>query len=137
MEYLSSLIELKLNRLSRLENLLIEAELFLRISNFLKNYFREQNKDYFLLLKLNQKKENTMLDANFIRYLIQDILLTEEYTLQGIAYYTRIPLDIVIDLSTGCNMSPSLVCSRRILELHRGVRPGLYKYIIQKIKEEF
>lgn len=125
-----------LHKLSKAERIILEAELFERICEELKEIIRQQKKDYFHLMKFNIEKENTMIEISFIRVIINDILLTEEYNLSGIAYYTNTPEDIIIDITTGRNTNPSLFLSIKIIALHRSVRPNLYKEIVKKILRE-
>ena len=68
--------------------------------------------------------------------MINDILLSEEYTLPGIACYTQMPEDVVNDIATGLNTNPSVKFIRRIIELHRIVRRDLYAQIMKKITIE-
>jgi hypothetical protein len=74
-----------------------------------------------------------MLEANFIKYLIRDILSTEEYSLTGIANYARIPEDVIYDLFTGFNKNPSSSLWNKVIELHSTVRSDLYQKLIAKI----
>ncbi len=74
-----------------------------------------------------------MLEGNFIRLVINDILLTEEYTVQGIACYTQTPEDVIYDIAMGNNLAPSFPLSRKIIEIHRSIRPDLYSNILKKI----
>src|ERR1700733_7147349 len=105
-------IDANLQGLSKNETLILEAELFTRIYRELKEIIREQNKDYFRLMKFNIEKENTMIEANFIRCIINDILSTEEYNLPGIAYYTDTPEDVIYEVAAGCNIRPTLLLAR-------------------------
>ena len=73
------------------------------------------------------------METNFLRHVIHDILSTEEYSLSGLAYYTRTPEDVLYDIATGKNTDPSASILRKIIELHRTIRPELYRVIIQKI----
>ncbi len=77
-----------------------------------------------------------MIEANFIRCIINDILSTEEYNLPGIAYYTDTPEDVIYEVAAGCNVRPTLLLARKIIELHRLVRPHLYREIMNKIINE-
>lgn len=115
------------------ENIILEAELFDRVCDYLKEVYREQYKDYFRLMKFTTKMENTMLDENYIRFAINDILATEEYSVQGIAYHTRIPEEVICDVISGVNTQPSLPLSRQIIHLHRSVKPDLYREIMKKM----
>jgi len=76
-----------------------------------------------------------MIDAGVIRFLINDIIATEEYNLEGVANYMRVPLDVIVDLVTGININPSLAISTKIIELHTTVRKPVYGEIIKKIAE--
>ncbi len=75
-----------------------------------------------------------MIEANFVRFVINDILASEEYTLGGIAFYTRTPEDALYDVATGININPSLSLTRKIVELHRSVKPTLYQNLMRKIE---
>lgn len=136
MEPLSSLVGIKSSGLSKEESCLFEADLFIRICEELKEMFREQRRDYFCLMRLTREKENAVLEDYFIRLIINDILSTEEYTLDGIANYTNTPKDVVEDVLTGQNKSPSALFLRRLIELHRNIRHSLYLTIMKKITAE-
>ncbi len=120
--------------LSKQEQLVLEAGLFLRICDELKEIMRSNNKDYFKILKISNKKEKEMIETNFIRCIINDIISTEEYTLPGVAYYTNTPEDVIVDVVSGQNTSPTLSLSQKIINLHQAVRPQLYSRIFDKIR---
>jgi hypothetical protein len=136
-ELLCNLAGIKSFKFSKEENIIIEAELFSRLIDKVIEYFKEQHKVYLCLVKLNKEMEVAMFGTNFIRCIINDILSTEEYTLSGIAYYTQTPEDIVYEVSTGSNCSPSIDLFRKIIELHRSVRSDLYRSITEKIISEY
>lgn len=123
--------------LTREENILLEIELFARICEELKEVFREQNKKYFQLMKFTIEKENIMLETKFVRSIIQDILSTYQYNLQGIAHYTDTHEDIIQEVYTGQNQNPSSTLLRKIIELHRTVRHDLYFQITKKIASTY
>lgn len=118
--------------LTKEENMLLEIELFTLILEELKELFIHQHKDYFRLLKFTREMEHAMIENHFIRYIINDILSTEEYSLTGIAYYTQIPEEIIFEIAAGLHDSPSFSLSRRIIELHRMVRNEWYETILKK-----
>lgn len=120
---------------SKEELLIIEADLLAHVYNQVKELFRDQQKEYFKLMKFTTEMENTMLDANYPRFIINDILLTEEYTLAGIACYTQTPEDIIYEIATGCNTRPCAIFLQKLIELHRSVRYELYQSIIKKIAD--
>lgn len=121
---------------SREELIFLEVELFVRICGELKEIIREQNKDCFRIMKFTIEKENAMLEIKFIRCIINDIISTEEYNLPGVALYTDAPEDVIYELASGCNTNPTFLLSRKIIELHRTVRPNLYREIANRIKQE-
>ena len=125
------------HKISKEENVLLEAELFIRIYKELNELFRKQYQNYFYLMKFTKRMEETMLDTNFIRFVIKDILTTEEYSLAGIAYYTNTHEDVLLEIIAGCNTSPSAIFQRKIIELHREVKRDLYHQIIKKITLEY
>lgn len=129
------LLNINLHGLSKKEILFLEADLFTRLCEELKEIIRKQYKNYFRTMKFNKEKENTMIEAHFIRCIINDILSTEEYNISGIAYYTDIPADIIYEVATGCNLQPTLSLARRVIDLHRSVRPNLYREIMAKITD--
>ncbi|OGT41304.1 MAG: hypothetical protein A3F13_09915 [Gammaproteobacteria bacterium RIFCSPHIGHO2_12_FULL_40_19] len=133
MELLCHLTGINLSKLSKEEILLLEAEFFARICEELKEVFRKQHRDYFLLMKLTVEKENMMLETNFVRFIIKDILSTEEYNLQGVACYMDTHEDVVQEVIDGRNTSPSATLLRRSIDLHRSVRRELYHSIMKKI----
>ncbi len=120
-------------KLTKEENLILEIELFTRICEELKDGFKAKYKNYFRIMKYNAEMENVMIEATFVRCVINDILSTEEYTLDGIAYYTQTPEEVVHELAMGWNTSPSAALLRKIVELHRSVRRELYNAMREKI----
>lgn len=133
MEPLYNLIGISTYKLSKKETFILEAELFTRLCEELKEIFRKQHEDYFRLMKFTTEKENTMLEINFIRLMMRDILSSKEYTLEGIARYTDTHEDIVQEIFSGRNTSPSAKLLQRTIELHRSIRRDLYNAIIKKI----
>lgn len=120
-------------QLSKEENILLEANLFVRICDELKEIFKNHNRDFYRLFKFTKEMENEMLEANFIRCIVNDILSTEEYSLDGIACYSNSPEEIIHEIAAGLNSNPSLLLARKIIELHRSIRPDLYRSIMFKI----
>lgn len=123
-------------QLSKQEFLLTESNIFINICEELKKLISEKNKEYFNLIKNNIVKENDMIDMNFIRNIITDILSTEDYSLTGIAAYTDTPEEVIYDLVSGRNTNPSFLLTRKIIDLHMTAKPSLYTEIINKIKQK-
>lgn len=132
-EPLCLLIGINPCRLNKQEILFVQVELFSQICSVLKNYFRERYKHYFRLAKFTKEMEDAMLDCDFYRLIINDILATEEYTLEGMACYTQTPQDILCDIVVGHHSRPSAIFLEKLIELHRLVRRDFYRAMMQKI----
>ena len=132
-EPLCHLVGINPAELTKEEGIILEVELFARLCEELKNIFKTKHKDYLQLIKCDSETENTIMEALFVRCVINDILSTEEYTLDGIAVYTHTPEEVVYELAMGANTSPSATLLRRIIELHRSVRRDLYEALMKKI----
>jgi hypothetical protein len=133
MELMSDLLGIKLSKFSKTECLILEGELFTRFCDEIKKLFKNKYCNYFRVMKFNAKAEDEMLEGHLVRYVIDDILATEDYTLQGIAYYTHVSEDLVYDMAIGNTLDPSSTVFRNMLKLHRSVRPGLYQKMMEKI----
>jgi hypothetical protein len=133
---LCQLANLNPEDLSKEENFMLEYILFSQICEKLKEVFKNQHKDYFRIIKLSHETENTIMDTNFARCIVNDIISSEEYTLSGVACYTNTTDDVILEIVAGRNTDPSASLLRRIIELHRSVRPDLYREIMKKLVDE-
>ena len=115
------------------ENLILEAELCTRIHEEIWELYQFQHKDYFCLFKLNNEMENTIMELQTIRCLIDDILKSKAYTISGISYYTQTPEEIIQDLLIGNKISSIIAFPRKLIELHKSIKPEIYQNIIKKI----
>lgn len=136
LQSLSYLYGVNSHRLSKEENFIIEAGLFVRLCEELHEFIKKQYREYFTLIKINPRKENAMIETNFLRCIVNDILSTGEYTLSGIAYYSHVSEDVIYEIISGCNTNPSLLLARKIIDLHRSIRKDLYQAIFKKITLE-
>lgn len=118
------------------EACLLEAAFFTALCEQLMQLIKESYENYYKLIKFDTEKESEMLEENFIRCLINDLVASGEYSLIGIAQYTNIPEEVVYDLALGKNVNPSLVLARRIIELHKIVRRDLYHGLLKKFLSE-
>lgn len=137
MEPLCRLIGIDPGCLTKEENYLLEAELLRSICSELREIFKIQYKDFFRFIKFSQKKENDMLERNFVGLVIKDILASGEYTLEGFAQYADTHEDVVHEVISGVNTNPSATLLRRVIDLHRVVRSDLYDEIIKKITTQY
>lgn len=119
-------------KLSKEENILLEIELFSRLCESLKDYFRQKHKEYFRLMKFNKNKEDIMLEANLVRFIIEDTMSTGEYSMKGVAIYADTHEDVIQEVIDGRNINPSATLLRKCINLHRSVRCELYHSILKK-----
>ncbi len=123
--------------LSKEEVLLLEAELTRSLCKELKATYRKQYRSYFRLMKYTEEMEKSMIDKNFLRFVINDILVSEEYTLSGIALYTATPEEVIEEIASGANTEPTVTILERVIEIHRLVRRNLYDTLIKKIFNQY
>lgn len=131
------LFGLNTNHLSKEENIILEADLFLRIYQELIERFRRYYRNYFRTMNYTTEMEDSMLEKNFLRLIMNDILISGEYTVEGLAIYTDHHEDVVHEVLVGRNTSPSAILLRRTIELHQSVRRELYQDIIKKIASDY
>lgn len=126
-EPLYQLLDLPNIKMTKNDVLLAEIILFLQITGQLNNTITHEKTEEELQ---DNDKEIKMFEDKFVKTLIEDILSTEEYTLSGMAYYLKIPEEILTDILIGYNQSPSLCLARKIMELHRLVRRDHYNNVL-------
>ncbi len=136
-EPLCRLIGVVPGQLTLEQSFLLEADLFTRICEELKEIFRKRHRDYFRLMKFTNEMGNMMLETKFVRLIIQDILATGEYNLGGIAHYTDTHEEVIEEVMIGRNVSPSAIFLRKLIDLHRSVRREVYEEIVKKVTENY
>lgn len=121
--------------LSNEENYLLEIFLFFSICDELSQVFEAECNKNISSINDDFNKDSIMINRNFIRLILQDLINSSDYTMLGIAMYTDTPEEIIYDIAIGINTNPSFEVSRKIIELHRTARVDLYKYVIKKIND--
>lgn len=118
------------------ENILLEAELFFSLYQQLIEFFQAPIQQFRRLIKNNLDKEKLMLQENLIKCLVQDIISSEHYSISGIATYTDSHEEVIENILNGTHSHPSLPLARKIFELHRHIRPELYKALLNRALAE-
>ncbi|EKD71612.1 MAG: hypothetical protein ACD_46C00144G0002 [uncultured bacterium] len=136
-EVLSYFSRSNLNNLSKAESFFVEATIFLRIYEEFFEILKTQYNGYLRLIKTEFGMENEMMEANFLKFLVNDILSTNDYTLEGIANFIRMPIDAVLEVASGINNNPSLMLATKLIKLHINVRKDLYGELMKKIISDF
>lgn len=85
--------------------------------------------------KINFSMECYTVDNKIIQILIEDIIETGEYTLEGIAHATRIPFDVIFDAACGNNTQFSITPWARIVDLYTQVKPDVTKIFLNRLLE--
>lgn len=92
-----------------------------------KNFQFDLGKNYRLTTECYE------MDEKIIGNLISEIVKTGEYTIEGIATYTKIPLDIIIDATCGTCNQLSVTLWTRIIDLYMQVKPDVSKVFFDKL----
>lgn len=85
--------------------------------------------------KYNFSLEGYAMDSKIIQLLIQGIIETGEYTLEGIAFHTHIPFDIIFDAASGINNQFSITPWIKIVDLYIQVKPDITQILIDRLLE--
>jgi hypothetical protein len=80
-------------------------------------------------------EESLAMDNQILQLILNGIIETGEYTLEGIARYTRIPFDIIYDVACGINIPISMTTWTKIASLYTQVRPDIATILFKKIVE--
>lgn len=136
MEQLFEYVGINISLLSAEERAYLEVDIFMRLCEEVKKYFMEEFKGYFGLTD-HISKETSILDIRFIHFMLNQILKTEEYSLNEIAYYTYTPIEIIYEIIMGKNERPPGIFIVKLMELHSTVKHDLYRMIRNKIREEY
>ncbi|EKD54406.1 MAG: hypothetical protein ACD_60C00087G0018 [uncultured bacterium] len=83
----------------------------------------------------NFSMECYAMDSKIIQLLIQGIIETGEYTLEGIAFYTRIPFDVIYEAASGISHQFSITPWARVVNLYLQVKPEIEKVLIDRLLE--
>jgi len=119
---------------SKNERKLLKAFLISYLHKLFCKIFYEKFQSAFVN-NIDYTMESYAMDGKIIQVLINEIIETGEYTLEGIANYTRIPLDIIVDASF-CNSNKlSITPWARIVDLYMQVKPEMSGLFFEKLIE--
>ncbi len=114
---------------SKMERKILRAFLLSCLYQIVCEQLDETNDD----LDNNDLMEYYIMDSTVMKFLLQSILDTNEYTLEGIARYTRIPFDIIFEIACGIKNQVSIATSVRIIHLYIQVKPEMARQLFEKI----
>lgn len=112
---------------------LFEAETIACLVIELKEIFRKRYEPWITTTHSNKEEVYRMIDNQFLKDMLFDILSSGNYTLEGIARYTGFHEDLISDIASGICPHPSIFLFQKLFELHLGSKHDLYKNIRKKI----
>ena len=75
------------------------------------------------------------MDSKVIQLLIQGIVESGEYTLEGIAFYTHIPFDVLYEAACGIGNQFSITPWARVVDLYIQIKPDIAQVLISRLIE--
>lgn len=100
---------------------------------FLHKLFCEIFRNQIDCNQYNCSMESYAMDSQIIQGIINGIIETGEYTLEGIAYYTEIPFDVIYDAALGVHNHFSITPWAKIANLYLQVKPDITQLLIDKL----
>ncbi len=76
------------------------------------------------------------MDSKIIQFIIQDIVETGDYTLEGIAYHTHIPFDVIYEAACGMSNQFSVTSWVRVVGLYLQVKPEVAREFMARLLEK-
>ncbi len=117
---------------SKLDRIFLKAFLLYRLHAFLSELLKGK-----IQSELTESNHLSMecyaMDTKITQLIIREILESEQYTLEGIAQYTRIPLDVIVDAACGNNCQISITPWIRIVNLYMEVKPEISEKLCEKL----
>jgi hypothetical protein len=101
----------------------------------LHHLFSEIFQDKIQFYQNNSSMECYTMDRKIIQLLISGIVESGEYTLEGIAYQTRLPFDIIFDAACGNSNQMSITPWARIVDLYIQVNPEISSVLFERLLE--
>ncbi|TAK71992.1 MAG: hypothetical protein EPO11_10690 [Gammaproteobacteria bacterium] len=82
-----------------------------------------------------QKRD--VIDGCLIKQLVHEIVQTGKFSLESIAFYVNVPVDIIVDISVGINTDPSLSLAGKIIDLYISAKKSYYQTLIKRLMRHF
>lgn len=117
------------------EKKLLKVFLITWLQKFFSNLY-QKHFQFNLEKNIELTMECYSMDRKIVETLLKEIVATGEYTLEGIATYTQIPLDIIVDAACGISNQLSVTPWTRIVDLYMQVKPDISKIFHEKLIEK-
>ncbi|TAK72321.1 MAG: hypothetical protein EPO11_10210 [Gammaproteobacteria bacterium] len=126
----------RFQKLSFLEKKLIDFHRFQLLLQIANAAYEKHYQAYFELFKLNENIRETMKIQNLAQFVVNSIILTGEYNINGLAYYANTTIDIIEDIKRGNLIYPSYYVMNKLLEIFFYVNKQLCEEIWEKLFEQ-
>lgn len=83
----------------------------------------------------NLSMESYVMDSKILQLLIQGIVESGEYTLEGIAFYTNIPFDVIYDAACGISYHLSVTAWAKVVDLYLQVKPEVAQVLHGRLQD--
>ncbi len=127
----SNLFHCAIQKSDYYDRTILKLFLLTRLHNFIFELFKSKIDCY----QNNYLMECYSMDSKMIQFVLESIVKSGNYTLEGIAHYTKIPLDVIFDAACGTNNQLSITFWIRIVKLYLQVKPDLAKELVDKLIE--
>ena len=127
----SNLKQLDINYSIKNERKLLKAILLSHTHHFVYDLFNRcltgvKKKDFYM--------ESYVMDSKILQLLIKGIVDTGEYTLEGIAFHTNIPFDVIYDAACGINYHLSVTAWAKVVDLYMQVKPDIAQILYERLQ---
>jgi hypothetical protein len=125
---------LPIQTLNKIQRNLLTGLLIYKLHQLLQDTYKPSIK-YILDPPPTTTMECYMIDQKIVQFVLRDIVESGDYTLEGIAYYTKIPLDVILDAACGNFCQISITPWAKIAELYIQVKPEVSQRLFDKLLE--
>ena len=83
----------------------------------------------------SSEMETYDMDSKIVQMVIHTLVDSGEYTLEGIAYHTRIPHDVIYDAAYGKISNFSITTWVRVIDMYIQIKPEVLQLLFEKLLE--
>lgn len=107
---------------------------------FLMNFLYQRTKrlcrtyhEFHLKTASAMLEADEMMDRYLSYYLMQDLMATGNFTLEGLAAEVRQPLDVITDIASGTKLNHSPALLHRLIKLHVLTKKTFHSELIRRL----
>ena len=110
----------------------LKAILLSRIHQF---FYDQFDRCIQTIKKNNFSMESYVMDSKILQLIIRGIVDTGEYSLEGIAFYTNIPFDVIYDAACGISYHLSVTAWAKVVDLYLQVKPEVAQVLYGRLQD--